>query len=143
VAVHEATRLHQEEHVLVSDEEDQRHSGDPVESTEAGIFTWVLESNLIFGDSLVAALFGLDREQISRGLPFEAYLARVHERDRAETKHLIKQAILDGQPYYAEHRLMDASGFYRWSVAMGRCFQNENSMPLLFSGIVYPVDRLE
>jgi len=37
---------------------------------------------------------------------------------------------------------MDASGTYRWSVAMGRCFQNENSMPLFFSGIVYPIDQL-
>jgi PAS domain-containing protein len=129
--------------VILVDLEDHQHAGDPLEPAEAGIFTWVLESNAIFGDTLVAALFGLDPVQIARGLPFETYFARVHEEDRDETKRLIKQAILDGQPYHAEHRLMDASGVYRWSVAMGRCFQNENSMPLFFSGIVYPVDRLE
>lgn len=122
--------------------ENQQHAEDPSEPNEAGIFTWVLESNLIFGDTLVASLFGLDPRQTARGLPFEAYVARVHEEDRAQTKHLIKQAIVDGQPYHAEHRLMDASGVYRWSVAMGRCFQSENSMPLFFSGIIYPIDLL-
>lgn len=122
--------------------ENQTHAEDPLGPTEAGIFTWVVESNLIFGDTLVASLFGLDPRQTVRGLPFESYFARVHEEDRAETKRLIKQAILDGQSYHAEHRLMDASGAYRWSVAMGRCFQNENSMPLFFSGIVYPIDQL-
>jgi hypothetical protein len=101
-----------------------------------------VESNLIFGDTLVASLFGLDPRQTVKGLPFESYFARVHEEDRAETKRLIKKAILDGQSYQAEHRLMNASGAYRWSVAMGRCFQNENSMPLFFSGIVYPIDQL-
>lgn len=122
--------------------ENSLHAGDPSGPTEAGIFTWVVESNLIFGDTLVALLFGLDPRKTVRGLPFENYFARVHEEERAETKRLIKQALLDGQSYHAEHRLMDASGAYRWSVAMGRCFQNENSMPLYFSGIVYPVDQL-
>lgn len=123
--------------------EEQQDAEDPLEYNEAGIFTWVVESNLVFGDTLIASLFGLDPAQTTRGLPHEAYFARVHEDDRVETKRLLKQAILDGQPFHAEHRLMDASGTYRWSVAMGRCFQNENSMPLFFSGIVYPVDQLE
>ncbi len=122
--------------------ENQQDAEDHIGPTEAGIFTWVVESNLIFGDTLVALLFGLDPRQTVRGLPFEPYFARVQEEDRAETKRLTKQAILDNQSYRAEHRLMDALGAYRWSVAMGRCFQNENSMPQFFSGIVYPVDQL-
>jgi hypothetical protein len=32
----------------------QLHAEDPSAPTEAGIFTWVVESNLIFGDTLVA-----------------------------------------------------------------------------------------
>jgi PAS domain S-box-containing protein len=128
--------------VIFVELENQQHVEDTSELIEAGIFTWVVESNLIYGDSLVASLFGLDPANAAQGLPFEDYFARVHEDDRDETKRLIKQAILDGQPYQAEHRLMDASGNYRWSIAMGRCFQNANSMPLLFSGIVYPIDHL-
>lgn len=128
--------------MILMEVENQQDAEDHLAPTEAGIFTWVVESNLIFGDTLVASLFGLDPRQTVKGLPFESYLARVHEEDRAETKRLIKQAILDGQSYHAEHRLMNASGAYRWSVAMGRCFQNENSMPLFFSGIVYPIDQL-
>lgn len=128
--------------MILMEVENQQDAEDHLAPTEAGIFTWVVESNLIFGDTLVASLFGLDPRQTVKGLPFESYFARVHEEDRAETKHLIKQAILDGQSYHAEHRLMNASGAYRWSVAMGRCFQNENSMPLFFSGIVYPIDQL-
>ena len=128
--------------MILMEVENQQDAEDHLAPTEAGIFTWVVESNLIFGDTLVASLFGLDPRQTIKGLPFESYFARVHEEDRAETKRLIKQAILDGQSYHAEHRLMNASGAYRWSVAMGRCFQNENSMPLFFSGIVYPIDQL-
>lgn len=128
--------------MILMEVENQQDAEDHLAPTEAGIFTWVVESNLIFGDTLVASLFGLDPRQTVKGLPFESYFARVHEEDRAETKRLIKQAILDGQSYHAEHRLMNASGAYRWSVAIGRCFQNENSMPLFFSGIVYPIDQL-
>ncbi len=128
--------------MILIEVDNQQDAEDHLGATEAGIFTWVVESNLIFGDTLVASLFGLDPRQTVRGLPFESYFARVHEEDRAETKRLIKKAILDGQSYHAEHRLLDVSGAYRWSVAMGRCFQNENSMPLFFSGIVYPIDQL-
>jgi PAS domain-containing protein len=128
--------------VILAQLEEQQDAEDSAEFNEAGIFTWVLESNLVFGDTSIALLFGLDPTQTTRGLPQETYFARVHDEDRADTKRLLKQAILDGQPFYVEHRLMDASGTYRWSVAMGRCFQNENSMPLFFSGIVYPIDQL-
>lgn len=83
--------------MILMEVENQQDAEDHLAPTEAGIFTWVVESNLIFGDTLVASLFGLDPRQTVKGLPFESYFARVHEEDRAETKRLIKQAILDGQ----------------------------------------------
>jgi PAS domain-containing protein len=128
--------------VILVEPDNRQNDEDGAEIIEAGIFTWAVDSNLIYGDSLIASLFGLDPAKAAKGLPFEDYFARVHEEDRSHTKRLIKQAILDGRPYHAEHRLMDASGEYRWSIAMGRCFQSGDAMPLFFSGIVYPIDQL-
>jgi PAS domain-containing protein len=109
---------------------------------EAGVYTWVIESNLLYGDSLIADLFGLDPKETERGLPMERYAARLHQDDLAEVQHLSGNAMLTGQPFHAEHRLKNAVGDYRWVIATGRCFQDTNSMPLVFSGIVYPIDQL-
>jgi len=57
------------------------------DATEPGIYTWDLDEDLLYADTLVAALFGLDPAETVEGLPLESYLARMHPNDRPTVEH--------------------------------------------------------
>jgi PAS domain-containing protein len=113
------------------------------EITEAGVYTWCLSKDLLYGDTLVAALFGLDPDETTRGLPLMSYLERLHDDDRGDVRRQITRAVLNGLPYHAEYRVRNARGEAQHVMSLGRCFQDRNGMPVLYSGIVYPVSQLE
>lgn len=52
------------------------------DATDSGIFTWDIVRDLVYGDSALAALFGLAASETSQGLPLKLYLDRVHPEDR-------------------------------------------------------------
>lgn len=112
----------------------------PVE--EAGIYTWCLEHDTLYGDTALAALFGLDPAATLRGLPVTDYIARVHPDDQGTVAQMIREAVEDGGPYRAEYRVMDASGSIRPVMAFGRCFRDSTGIPVHYAGIVHPVDNL-
>jgi len=114
-----------------------------VEEVEAGIYTWIVATDLHFGDSLVAKLFGLDPLQTRRGLPLSRYVNRIHPQDRAGVSQLIAKAVDDGRPFYAEYRVIGADGSVQEVIDVGRCYYHNDGVPYLCSGIVYPVTRLQ
>ena len=105
---------------------------------EAGIFTWCLDTERLYGDSTVAAIFGLDPRQTEHGLPIDTYLDRIHTEDRSEAAWLISKAIRDGRPYRAEYRVMDEEGIPKWVMAFGRCFRDRTGNPKYYSGVMHP-----
>lgn len=113
-----------------------------MEEFEAGVYTWLVANDLHYGDSLVATLFGLEPLDTRLGLPISRYLERIHQDDRAEVSRLISKAANDGEPFYAEYRVMGAHGLIQEVIDVGRCYYHSNGMPHLCSGIVYPVNQL-
>lgn len=118
------------------------HDGAGSDEPEAGIFTWLLEQDLVYGDTSVAAHFGLDPDHTVTGLPIGAYLESVHKDDRAGLSQAISSAVRGGQPFHAEYRVKDAHGSFRVVVALGRCFRDTLGNPTVYSGIIYPLDLL-
>ena len=113
-----------------------------VEETEAGIFAWCLDTDILYGDSAVGELFGLNPNDTIMGLPIGDYLSRVVEDDRPRVAAAISQAVKDGQPYRAEYRVVDSSGAIRLVAAFGRCFRDRAGNPVHYAGIVHPLDAL-
>jgi PAS domain S-box-containing protein len=113
-----------------------------VDEIEAGIFTWCLETDTLFGDSAVGELFGLDPADTLKGLPIGAYLSRIVEEDRIAVASAISQAVRDGQPYRAEYHVIDSNGDVRPVAAFGRCFRDKTGNPIHYAGIVHPLDQL-
>ncbi len=109
---------------------------------EAGIYTWCLENDTLYGDTAVAVLFGLDPAATLRGLSVTDYIARVHPDDQGNLAQLVRKAVEDGCPYRAEYRVVDASGLIRPVMAFGRCFRDRSGAPAYYSGIVHPIDNL-
>ena len=111
------------------------------EDEEAGIYTWSLDDDMLYGDTTVAGIFGLDPVETLRGLSISDYVERIHPADRGNVARLISTAVKDGKPYYAEYRAMDADGDVRQVISLGRCFRDRSGKPVHYAGIVYPVDR--
>lgn len=118
------------------------HDGVGHHDPEAGIFTWILEKDLVYGDTSVAAHFGLAPHDTVKGLPIGAYLESVHDEDRPALAQAISIAVKGGEPFHAEYRVKDAQGSYRLVMAMGRCFRDALGDPTVYSGIIYPLDLL-
>lgn len=95
-----------------------------VDATDSGIFTWDIVRDLVYGDSALAALFGLAASETSQGLPLRLYL------DRATEK------IVSGRAQQSFYRVRTRAGLYVSVVAFGRCFQDRDGTPVLYSGIV-------
>ena len=109
---------------------------------EAGIYTWCLGDDTLYGDTALAALFGLDPAATLRGLPVTNYMARVHPDDQGTVAERIRKAVEDGRPYRAEYRVVDAAGSIRPVMAFGRCFRDRAGIPVHYAGIVHPLDNL-
>lgn len=109
---------------------------------EAGIFTWCLDEERLYGDTTIAAIFGLDPHRTVTGLPVSAYADRIHAEDRGHVAALVSKAVRDGRPYRAEYRVIDPEGEPVSVVAFGRCFRDHTGNPKYYSGIIHPIDGL-
>jgi PAS domain-containing protein len=109
---------------------------------EAGIFTWCLDTEKLYGDTTVAFIFGLDPLRTVTGLPVGVYADRIHAEDRNTVAALVSRAVRDGKPYRAEYRVVDPAGISRWVMAFGRCFRDHTGNPKYYSGIIHPADEI-
>lgn len=108
---------------------------------DAGIFTWDVERNRLFADAALAELFGLDPRQTKRGLPLEAYLARVHPDDRRQLAKVISEAIIADIPQQDTYRVQGEDGNFRLVAGYGKAFRGPEGVAVLYSGIVVPAQE--
>lgn len=111
---------------------------DNTHAPEAGFFTWDMALDLVYADSALATLFGLDPDEAECGLPLSDYLDRVHPDDRVRLSKAIRDAIIARHPQQEMYRVRDAAGQYASVVAYGRCFSNREGTPVHYAGIVVP-----
>ena len=106
-------------------------------STEAGIFHWRIDGNIVQGDSCVAAFFGLGEAELEAGLPIERFLDRIHEDDKPEVARAIRSAIISGRSYQESYRIVRPDNTTIKVVAIGQCFRDDAGVPAHYSGIIF------
>ncbi|WP_426237519.1 PAS domain-containing protein [Pararhizobium sp. DWP1-1-3] len=109
-------------------------------SAEAGIFTWNLGADLVFGDSAVAELFGFSLRSALEGQRMACYLDRVHPDDLSRVALEIHNAITMDGGYRCEYRVRGIGNEFRPVASFGRCFRTNNRELTQFAGIVYPIE---
>lgn len=109
---------------------------------EAGVYTWEVAADILYADTAVATLFGLDPVETVKGLPLAAYIARVHPDDQPTLLSQISESVKNGLSYHFEYRVIDRSGRVTRVMGLGRSFHDTDSGPAHCTGIVYPIDRL-
>ena len=109
--------------------------------SDAGLYTWDLGTDMLYADSALAELFGLDKAESEHGLPLTRYVERVHIEDRPMLAGAIRQAILTGQPFQESYRVHKSNGDAVRILAFGRCFRDGQGMPRFYAGIVFPMPQ--
>jgi hypothetical protein len=84
---------------------------------------------MLYADSAVAALFGLDPRLTACGLSIAGCLASVHPEDKPALAKRISDAVIDGEPYNAAYRIVNATGQIRHVMSFGRCFRDKTGDP--------------
>lgn len=107
----------------------------------AGIFTWDIASNTLYGDSVIAAFFGIDIDRAMAGLPLQDYLANIDPQDKQRVARAIHAAILTGTPYQEEYRLGRPDGSTIWVLEIGHCFRNREGTPSSYAGVIYDITK--
>ncbi|MGV3553609.1 PAS domain-containing protein [Rhizobium sp.] len=117
----------------------QHSNGGGDGSSDAGLYTWDLNTDTAYADSALAALFGIDKTLAEHGLPLQSYLDRVHADDRPALAGAIRKAILTGEPFQESYRVHNADGEITRILGLGRCFRDTNEQPRFYAGIVFPM----
>ncbi len=107
---------------------------------DAGFYTWDIPENILYADSALAELFGLDPSSAATGLPIDIYLERVHPEDRPRLAKTIRDSIVGHHPQQEAYRVMSASGSYAAVASYGRVFRDATGNPIRYVGIVMPTD---
>lgn len=101
---------------------------DHLTAKESGIFTWDLETGMLHADGAVAKLFGLNASSVFAGLPIQNYVERICEEDRARVAQSIHHAIVTGDPYHEEYRVLGEDRKETQVMAFGRCFRDAKEL---------------
>lgn len=117
-------------------------SAGPLELEEAGIFTWNVCSDIVFGDSSIALLFGFPLDVAMNGQKMSAYLGRIHPDDLPAVAQEMHSAITSSNSYSCEYRVRGALNIYRKVASCGRCFRSADRDLTQFAGIIYPVPTI-
>ena len=88
----------------------------------ADISTWDYDAanNVLLPDDNMAALMMLTGDASRSGGSLEAFVSRCHPDDRERVRDSLHEALLRGEHWRSEHRVLPAEGGPRWVVAHGR-----------------------
>lgn len=109
-----------------------------LDSAGVGVWEWDIARDKITWSDAVLATYGVTRESFSGTL--DAYMAMVHEDDRARLSERVEQAFAQEEPaYYIEHRLVRPDGEVRSLKAHGLLFRDATGKPYRLAGITQDV----
>lgn len=118
---------------------------------DSGTYSWDLSTNTIVAGANVARFFDLPFDLVKEGLPVERFIEKVHSGDRGAVAKAIHDAIITGDPYQQDYRLVHADGTITRVMALGQCFRDASGTPSQYVGMVfqmaetaadYPTDTL-
>ncbi|ADW67621.1 PAS domain-containing protein [Granulicella tundricola] len=104
-----------------------------------GTWDWDVQRNLVRADANFAAFYGVDAEAAAQGIAIEAFTKGVHPEDFVRVGEAIAHALVTGEEYTCEYRLVSEDGSVRWLSAYGRCSLAANGTPIRFPGVTVDI----
>jgi PAS domain S-box-containing protein len=107
-----------------------------------GMWDWDVAADRVTSTSRFAALYGLQPDRASDGVPFAEFLKQVHPDDRARLQSEIAAAIDACGSFQSNYRLLQADGSVRWVSAQGRAIADVTGRCVRFPGVTYDITDL-
>jgi PAS domain S-box-containing protein len=108
-----------------------------------GTWTWDIVNDRLVADEFTARLFSIKADAAANGLPAEAYLQAVFEKDRLSVADALARAIKSCGHYDIEYRVRQESGELRWLKARGRVDCDGAGNAVRFHGAVMDITDLK
>ena len=102
-----------------------------------GLWDWHMRANTVTWSDGVERVFGMAPGTFAG--TYDAYLACLHPDDRGRVDAAIRQAVVTGDDYEIEHRVLWPDGSIRWLAGRGRVFRDEQGNPVRMAGSVLDV----
>ena len=111
---------------------------DAIAASRMAWFSYDIDSGYAFGNAQLMRLFELPAD--SKPLPVETFFNAMHPDDGPLVQRAIERALLEGEDYDAEFRVMLPNGRVRWIAARGRVTERtETGQPLMLTGMNWDV----
>ncbi|MGD1903181.1 MAG: PAS domain S-box protein [Geitlerinemataceae cyanobacterium] len=105
-----------------------------LQAGKLGCWSWNRATNEVIWSNGLEEMLGLEAN--SFGGTFEAYLNLIHPDDRDGFQQVIGQALVSGQEYTAEHRLLLPDGSIQWMRGRGEVWRDEHGEAIGLLGSV-------
>jgi PAS domain S-box-containing protein len=94
-----------------------------------------IQSNTVIGDKNLATSFGVEPEEVAKGLPLTVFTDSIHKDDQKRITASIQKCIKDETEYEEEYRTTNKDGEIRWVIARGRLEPDAAGKPAYFLGV--------
>ncbi|MDB5181489.1 MAG: domain S-box protein [Candidatus Saccharibacteria bacterium] len=117
----------------------QQRLNEALSSGVIGTWLWDIATDKIIGDKYMAAMFGIDIDRATKGLPLSAFIAAIHPEDRVRMEKEVQKILKSGKVFEVEYRTQRPDGSMRWVLARGRVERDANGKALQFPGVLIDI----
>ena len=104
-----------------------------LKASRMGMWNWNLQRGKITWSDNLEALFGLEPGEFDGS--FEMFVAGLHPDDRDRVIAAVDRAIVTGENYDIEFRIVYPNGTIRWALSQGKVLYDQNGQPMEMAGI--------
>ncbi len=117
--------------------ENERRLNEAQKIAHLGNWDWNPVTDELYWSDEVYRIFGLN--PLEFGATYDAFLNYVHPDDRGDVDNAVKEALLDGEPYEVDYRIVRADEGERIVHAQGKVVFDEKYTPVRVRGTVHDI----
>ena len=99
-----------------------------------GVYSFVVPEDRVYGDAVVASVFGLEPHLLAEGAPIADVIRYVKDGDRQRLAKALHEAIVTGNFYEETYTIIHPDGREVSVSAVGRCLRDAKGLPWIYSG---------
>ncbi len=107
-----------------------------------GTWDWDVVENRVYANEGFARIYGVDPAKAAVGVSLEEFTRNIHPKDIARVGEAIQRAMLTGEEYREEYRLLQPDGSPCWVSAVGRLKRDASGIPVRFPGVVFDITNI-
>lgn len=97
-----------------------------------GTWRWDTATNEVTVSDQTRVMFGLPTDAV---MTFEDFVNSMYPDDRAQTEHLLQQAVANCSDFRADYRIVRSDGSIRWLAGLGRAYADDDREGVRIEGV--------